>query len=298
MPQPHLILVTGAPRSGTTAVGNLLAKARRTGELYEPMNATVGDPSITAQFVVPGCSSFSHEDARHFVSRVVSRQLRPRRASTSQRNPYFNRTSRTIIFNRLDPFRKTTVWKDPFAFFLVPQIIDRGGIPVVVTIRSPWSLAGSFKRMGWTAQVNDLAQRMREAGLPVSDAIFASAMHETGPARSGSILWMLYYQTLLRWLNDGVELLPVEAVDLIERPDSVAMHLASYTGLPIRARPTPSHNAEPTNPEQLPNRAHIKNRSAASITEYWRKVLDDDEVSFCQNLCEPVWRQLQDRVRI
>ncbi len=298
MPEPRLILVTGAPRSGTTVVGELLTAASHTGELYEPMNASVGDPAIRNPFEVPGSADFSHEAGEAFIDRVAARRLRPRKASGTKRHPYFNRTNRTIVLDRLSPTRRRTVWKDPFAFFLTPQVVARGDIPVVVTLRDPLSLAGSFKRMDWAADVGGLARRMREAGLRVDETPETIAMTQADPVRTAAVLWNLCHRTLIGWLDQGLDVLPVTVSDLIERPAETSARLAAHTSLRVRPPAAPeSQGAQAGANAALPGKAHVKNRSATSITEYWKRVLDEDEAAFCRELCGSLWEELEARLR-
>ena len=58
---PHerrLILVTGVPRSGTTAVGQMLSLAAGAGALHEPFNYHSGLRHIANYFEIPGTVAF------------------------------------------------------------------------------------------------------------------------------------------------------------------------------------------------------------------------------------------------
>ena len=42
--------------------------------------------------------------------------------------------------------------------------VARAGIPVIVTVRNPWAVAASFKRLGWGFDVAGARRRLQEAG--------------------------------------------------------------------------------------------------------------------------------------
>ena len=54
MTTKDLILVTGMPRSGTTAVGEVLSTAAGTAVLHEPLNYLVGLSDVPHYFAFPG----------------------------------------------------------------------------------------------------------------------------------------------------------------------------------------------------------------------------------------------------
>ena len=59
----RLVLVTGTPRSGTTAVGSILAAAPGARELYEPFNRHVGMVEVDVDFPVVGAGTLDEPDA-------------------------------------------------------------------------------------------------------------------------------------------------------------------------------------------------------------------------------------------
>lgn len=276
MSRREVILVTGAPRSGTTVVGEYLLSSWRIRELYEPMNVNVGDRSIRNQFEVPGSQDFPATALDDLHDRIVRGRLRLRRANNARRNRYLNRTNRTMLAANVAPFASHLIWKDPFAFFCAPQLA-RKGVPVIVTVRDHLSLVGSFKRMEWSAPVASLSQRMREAGLTVNDEIFAQCQTAEGHAYTGALMWHLLHSALVGWMEAGEPLAVLENTELLDNPAQAAATLTKVTGIPV----TIERQEEPqeTQPDaDLPTKAHIKNRDAKSITDYWRKVLSDEEV--------------------
>ena len=279
----RLILITGAPRTGTTVVGEYLSGCSGVGELYEPMNANVGDRAVQNQFEIVGAGGFSTEVASDLIERIRRGKLHTKSPQNANRNRFLNRTKRTALSARYWPFYRTLVWKDPFAIFLAPEVAARGDIPVIVTIRDPLSVTGSFKRMNWTAPIADLIARMEEAGLKPPEAARTLLAQEQTPARAGMILWHLVHAELLRWLDAGVPLTPILTTDILTQPERFTATIKQSTGLEIKAPPGPEVAPIPPN-EDLPDKAHIKQRNLDNVSSYWKKVLTEDEAAECRAL--------------
>lgn len=66
----RIVLVSGAPRSGTTPVGSLLAMAQGASMLHESMNVETGDRRVTKPFPVPGSDGFAESDLHELVQDI------------------------------------------------------------------------------------------------------------------------------------------------------------------------------------------------------------------------------------
>jgi hypothetical protein len=277
MQERRVVLVTGMPRSGTTAIGKRLTFEPGTAELYEPMNRQVGDIRIRHQFELIGPTGFSEVQARAFVGAVRRGLLWGRwPGAETGRNPLFNRTRRTMAKVALNPRVRTVVWKDPFAVFWADWLARQGDVPVVFTLRAPLATAASFVRMGWSFDCAALVERLRANGdaaepVPPRPADVSVSCH------SAAVLWRIIHLRLRDWLAANSPICVIEIEDNLTRPDAVAVALAAATGLRI-APPAPL--AE-TSEARLPNRAHPGKRSSESITSYWRSVLTPGEIAFC-----------------
>ena len=70
----QMVLVTGAPRSGTTPVGAALALAPGVRMIYEPMGPT-GDRRIPVRFAIPGQRGLPMDVFRGFLDDLRSLRL-------------------------------------------------------------------------------------------------------------------------------------------------------------------------------------------------------------------------------
>ncbi|WP_034920923.1 sulfotransferase [Erythrobacter sp. SD-21] len=295
------VLVTGAPRSGTTAVGELLSRSPRAIELYEPMSDIVGDRAVADWFPIPGQEGFELPVADDLVERIQRRRLRcgwrPEAIQGTQgRNRFLNRTRRTAWLARLQPWKSTQVWKDPMALMLAPRLARTTDVPVIITVRDHLSLASSYKRMEWRPPVEGLVDRMQRAGLRFDARIPDLLGTGLDPMRAGAIAWNVFYGVVLDELRAGLPATVVLNSDLMLHPEAVRQRLIAVTGLSV---PAPREAAEEQSgaSEDLPQKAHIANRSLESITEYWKKTLSEDEVAFGRDLNDELWAELEPEIR-
>ncbi len=277
-----IYLITGAPRSGTTVIGEALIKAGAGRELYEPMNVAVGQKTVRNEFEIPNAAGFSEKDFRNLVQSIREKKLSPRVAfSSRKRNSFFNRTRRTMLAHAWSLRERPIVWKDPFAFFCAP-LAARESIPAIISYRDPLSLAGSFSRMDWFPDVADIANRLEHVGHEIQPEIRKLCDRAASSAQRGALLWNLFYTTLWNWLESGQDLKVIDVRMLKIEPVRASEMLSSWTGLNVRL---PSADGTSNlDVERLPQKAHIKNRSASSITDYWRKILTENEISFVNEI--------------
>ncbi len=140
------ILVTGVPRSGTTWLARVLAAAPGTALAgREPMN--------------PRGSQYGLGGTLHAWSRLESLtpgQRRRLRAAYRGYNPWVY--SRYGQRQWAAPFPRTTmVVKDPFAMLSLPAVVGATGAIPVLLYRHPAAVLASYRRMGWTADVAEVA---------------------------------------------------------------------------------------------------------------------------------------------
>ena len=294
------VLVTGAPRSGTTPVGELLSASPGTIEVYEPMSDVVGDRAVPNWFPIPGQQDFSHAAADDLVERICKRRVRngfrPKAIlGNLGRNRFLNRSRRTAILAKLQPWKRTQIWKDPMAFFVALRVARTTDMPVIVLVRDPLSLASSFARMSWRPPVEGLVERMQSVGMPVNSRIPAAIESEMDAAKAGAVAWNLIYSTLLREMREELPATVISTSDIMIDSEKVRQRLMAATGLSV---PAARKSVDETVGigEPLPEKAHIRNRSLESITKYWKKTLSKEQVRFSRDLNDELWAELEPEI--
>ena len=305
-----LILVTGTPRSGTTVVGDVLAEAAGTRYLYEPLNKWVGLREIDEDFPVVGSSSFPPERLADLLGRIarLDLKLKPgvfphdegwrrlaKRVSGS-------RTTMSYRLCRLDPRLRTMVWKDPFALYLAGSVAG-AGLPVVVTVRNPWAVAASFKRLSWGFDAADLHRRLTEAGRPPSlDP--ATLDDPTDPVTNAAIHWTFAHEQLMAHLDEGRDLRLVDLEDIVEQPEAAYRGLYEHVGLrwtPEIAATITERYAEGTGASAAPTSTkphEWRDRDVSQVNRYWSGILSEEEAERVRRIVGSLWDETRARCQV
>lgn len=306
MSERRLILVTGSPRSGTTAVGQALSEGIGVCNLHEPFNYHVGLRSVQRYFEIPGSNGFSDEDLRHTVESI--RRLRLRyKPGVFPGEPGLRRLAKRVFGGRavtwyrrcrFSPGVDTIIWKDPFACFFAAGLAEDHDVQVIVTLRNPWAVAGSFKRMGWAFDLADIHSRLSEAGVPGTCPLDQDTVCTRDPVRNGAAIWTLVYGVLEeanRRLAGQIRFLDLDSVVA----DPVPTFKGLYRDLDLpwsprverRIRRRYVHREDGVSAPRA-QRAHDQRRDLDAVNTYWRQLLDDDEVEVVTETSGSLWERL------
>ncbi len=282
----RIVLVTGAPRSGTTVVGDVLAARRGSVALYEPMNIQSGDKRFGVPFPVPGASGFDAGALDDFLAdlRVLRLDLRsgvfPHETGVAAfgKRLIGSRARASLRGARLRPWADTLVWKDPFALLCVPALIGLG-LPVIVTYRPAAAIAASFKRLNWTFDVEAIHRRAVVGGLDVAPP---STGERVGRETVCAVhIWRLCVEMCLSLGSGGP--LTVSTGDLAAAPGPAFDAIFARAGLAADARAAREIGARfrPRAAAAIPSgHPHSRNRDPRSVNSYWREVLSAEERAF------------------
>ena len=314
VPRSHklrLVLVTGAPRSGTTPVGAALALAPGARMIYEPMGPT-GDRRIPVGFAIPGQAGLSVDVFRDFLDdlKALRLDLKPQKRRSHANMIFSQRLIRSIIGSRtrltywtakLAPNFATLVWKDPMAAFAVPSVLSHG-IPTVICIRSPLAHAASFKRKGWTADIASIYPHFRDCygAVPEIERLIAADQKPKSVA-SASMLWHLVYLLAYRtscgeFGRFSVPLLLISGTELEANEMQVYCRMYENLGLPFEGRPRrwlEGRAGQAVEDSGGATRTHDWRRSILATNSYWKHTLTDEEVEFVHKLNSRIFQKLE-----
>ena len=306
----RIVLVTGCPRSGTTAVGSVMAAGSYSRYLYEPFNFHSGVEQVSRYFEVPGSGDFSMETFDGIVQgiRAVNLELRsglfPEDKGLKRllKSAVGGRSRISYALCRMDWRLKTVIWKDPIAVFASLAAAQRHGIPVLVTLRDPVAVAASFRRMRWSFDLEDINRRLLPMGLDESYIIHSFKDHLHRSVVNGAILWRLIYGAVLRWSNECDLIRFVDIGDIIKRPDAVYRELYDHYSLSWSAhvqrvinRKYASRSGRWTrSSEDLPRRAHIAGRNLAELNSYGEKLLEASEIRIIEEITGAIWSSISE----
>ncbi|WDQ17485.1 hypothetical protein [Rhodopirellula sp. P2] len=295
-----VLLVTGAPRSGTTPVGHMLSMVPGAFELYEPMGPT-GDCRFVTRFPIPGEPTLPVPSLVQFVEDMRRLRLRfkpQRRPGHRQFEALFTRffgtrSLRSYRLAKLQRHKRLLIWKDPHAVFCASSSFDLD-FRAVVSIRSPHAHAASFKRLGWISGAKEIYPRYRaEFGEIAGFEDWIERVGDT-PVGSAALLWHLIHQRFVAISTEArgnVYLFNMEKVAKDER--SAYQALFSWLGesMPQKAEDVLSSRNKFKTRKTMPNSntVHDFNRSAAQANSYWQKVLSKKEIELVSELNSSLW---------
>jgi hypothetical protein len=219
------ILITGAPRSGTTWVGQMLSLSPQVGYINEPFNPT-HQPGICS-CVFPRWYMYVHSGNEpeyepglaamlSFRYNVIA-QLRQRPSGSNVEA--LARDGWNFMRARLRGARP--LMKDPIAVFSSDWLARTFDPAVVVLVRHPAAFAASVKRLGWALPFRDLlAQRilLREHLAEFEDELHHEAEGRTDPVSQAALMWRLVYTVLVRFSHTHPDWLFLRQEDLAQNP--------------------------------------------------------------------------------
>jgi hypothetical protein len=268
-PKPRRpILVTGVPRSGTTWLARLLAAAPHTSMPgREPMNPR------GRQFALGGA-----------IDAWVRRETFPPHEAAVIRRCYAGREPRT--FSRFGlrqwaaPLPSTrVVVKDPFAVLSIGAVHDVADAVPVLLYRHPAAVLASYRRMGWTADADEMV-----------------ALGGPKPAGDGDLaamaaMWSWCHQIALRDLDRiGLGLVVSHHAMTV---GGAAAHRALCSLLDLD--PPPAVGVDMTGRERREGVLHDFARSTDAIEEGWRDGVTAEEIAVMDELVGSVWAELEHR---
>jgi hypothetical protein len=280
------ILVTGPPRSGTTWVGKTLALSPSVGYLHEPFSIATSKGLSSAPF--PRMFEFvdEHNEALYApgLERTMSfdyalgPQLRTLRTPRDLARTLRDRAA----FRALQDGERRPLLKDPIAVFSAEWLARRYGAAVVLTVRHPAAVAGSFKRLGWQPRFQLFLEqpRLLETLLaPFADEIAVYARGGQSPLEQGAFLWRLIASVLEGYRARHPDWLVVRQEDLSRDPVERFAVAFAYLGLTFdqAIRDQVIANSSAGNPDALAKAHAIQLDSLAALAS-WKRHLTQDEI--------------------
>ena len=236
------ILVTGLPRSGTSWIGKMLAAGGGVIYVNEPLNPR--HPPGRSPGVLNADISHRYQyicadnDDRWTVAFNDMLRLRYHLAAELRRNhaPY----DLAVAMKYAKEFavgkvrRHRVLIDDPFGVMSAAWFARRLNCQVVVSVRHPVSVVGSWRRLGWKGRLDDVLDQpllMRDLLGPYEDELRAAA-GSTDPVTKTAVLWRVTYAALGDLDVREPGLLNIQRYeDLASNPESGFRELYATCGL-------------------------------------------------------------------
>ncbi|MEW5870915.1 MAG: sulfotransferase [Chloroflexota bacterium] len=292
------ILVTGAHRSGTTWVGQMLTASREAAYISEPLNI-LHRPGVFAAPTTHWYTYICQENQDQFLP-ALRQTLRFRYhtwaeiRSLRSRKDFLRmlRDWNTFLFGRLG--KKRAVLKDPFAFFSAPWFASTLDCQVVITLRHPAAFASSLKRLDWPFDFKDLLAQpllMRHVLSPFREDMEKALQASDDVIGLASLLWRILYSIVAQYQTQYPHFHIVRHEDLSLDPVEGFRVLYEKLGLHFtpRARETILKASSAENPKELSKRNiyAVQLDSRANLRN-WKKRLSPGEIQRVRQITQEV----------
>ncbi len=305
-PPQKPILVTGAIRSGTGWIGQILAAAPiPIGYIWEPFSPIHRPGTLAVRWphwfeyvCAENCAPYTAAIERSLAFRYdIRAELRSLRSAKDA-----GRMGRDV--GRWRGYRAqgaAPLYKDPIAVYSAEWLADRFDMDVVMITRHPCAFAASIKRLHWphTERFGDLLAQplvMRDFLGGYEEQLRAYAAREHDIVDQAILLWNIQTEAIARvrerraseWAFTRLEdysRAPVERFrDLFAH-----MRLPWDDGVEALARAT----SDPSNPAEASRPDSVRRDSATHITN-WKRRLTAEEITRVRVGTEPLWTQFYD----
>ncbi len=222
------ILVTGAPRSGTTFLGTVLSLNRGVSFIYEPMSRVYGLRDVPDPLLYVRAGSSYEPTAERMTRDLLAgrgqfRKPPPDAAAASRPRAIARRMLGSEVSLRyrrdaLNPLRRRWLVKDPWAAMSSEWLHRQLGMQTVVLVRHPVPVVRSWQRFGWDMRIQELMaidELMADHLGPLVEGVDVDALD---PVENAALVWRAYYFVLNRYLDRNPEMIAVRHEDLSARP--------------------------------------------------------------------------------
>ncbi|MCX6583694.1 MAG: sulfotransferase [Candidatus Aminicenantes bacterium] len=281
------ILITGAHRSGSTWVGQMVGKSAEVCYIFEPFNKDFGPGVCRAVFDTwfPYVTVENEGPYRRCISEILEYKFHSFKElmlikTKSQARLWWENFYR---FKRAGIKKQRVLFKDPIAFFSAPWLAEVFDFQVVVLIRHPAAFAGSLKRLQWHFPFNDfLKQPLLMAGplRRFKEEIERAAREPLDIIQQAALLWKIIYARVLDYRQEhpGWIYLRHEDISL----DPVGEFRSLYEALGLTFTPAIEQHIREysagSNPKERPDKqaTFLKRDSKENIAGWKKHMLPGD----------------------
>ena len=295
---PDAVFVTGAHRSGTTVLGEILARASGTWTVWEPFNQHWGLAAVNGPYrhIQRGTQDQALDDLETYLRSGRGRWAVKQQGHRARQYVSQVRRNRRRRRDWGGAAGKVPIVKDPFILLAIEAIQPRlTRRPVVVAVRHPCAWIASLRRMGWPAgpELNALIRQRELHETYLSDLLPHRDWEQADELEAGARAWAcLYRMVLVQSRSSEVAVVPMETFG--ETPDHVIRRLFAITRLPA---PEPIVQIADEFTRQtgvvVPQhgKRHELRRDAKALSTAWRSHFDEAEVRVVRRITEPVFSE-------
>jgi len=204
--RPAPVLVTGAPRAGTSFVGKLLQAGGDLVYVNEPMNPSHPpgrSPGVLNAAVEHYFHYICHDNDEAWLgafrdTAALKYQLLAELRANRRSYDLARAVKYAIAFTMGRLRGKAALLDDPYAVMSLAWLVERVGVRAVVIVRDPATFVGSWRNLGWTVDPGELVDQpllMRDHLDPFRDELQALRGSDDWLATS-CLMWRATYRVV------------------------------------------------------------------------------------------------------
>lgn len=292
------VVVTGAHRSGTTLVGDIVCRAAGTWTVWEPFNRHWGLRAVDIAYPWLGARDAAAPEVRALRSYLESGRAGWRVKADGRRPLEVGARSAVATARRFAEHARhrgeTPVVKDPFVLLalgaLQPRVTRR---TAVVTIRHPCSWLLSLRRMSWPAghELNALQRQEELWERHLRDLLPRRNWSRADDLEAAARAWACLYRMVAVQAREGADVLVLPMEAFSRRPVDVLRQLFDALALPAPhdLEAVAREYAGSSTVSPAPGTKHVLQRDSRALATAWRSALSAEEVRRVRDICEPVF---------
>jgi hypothetical protein len=192
------ILVTGAPRTGTTFLGHVIAMAQGVGYVREPFNSDFGLKNLPHQFLylyegMEDEARFKRMAADLVDGRAVFKRMPVRKAKDRKqalgRAIFGSGSNYSYLKAKYNPAVSRYLLKDPMACLASEYLHKQLGVQVVIVVRHPMPTIASMRRVNLDHQLDVLVRQKHLYDLYLKDILGGVRLDRLSSLERRSLLW-------------------------------------------------------------------------------------------------------------
>ena len=236
------VFVTGAIRSGTTFVGQILSLPREVDFINEPFNPLSGMPGIKRwyPYLRPSLDTEEMKYYHELSKNIFTYDLKLKNWYPDS-DPLTKKISKTLLGNRgvfylrlakPNIFHNTAIIKDPTGNLLTEYFYQQFKVKPVILIKHPLSFIASLQRVNWPIKHNwILNQTALVDDYFANDLKFVDREYEE-PILAAAAYWRALHKVLLSQLERYPDWQMITHEELCREPISVFKKLYQALNLP------------------------------------------------------------------
>ena len=292
------ILVTGANRSGTTWVGEMLALSRRILWIYEPFNWQLAPPRIAGPCPFPthfhAVTAGDDREAERYIRRRLLASLASGRSFEAPGGGRAGAALRALgaIPGCLTGRRRALI-KDPTALMSAEWMAERFGSRIVIVVRHPGAYVASIMRVDWPMNPETLLDQKAVTDRLPADLVDAARRYTEGRTkrpgfdlRDTAWFWTLLYAEVDRLRTAHPDWILVRHEDLSLDYLAGFRELYSEMGLPWNdgVEERISDHCRRGNVKDPGSEIMVLKRDSLSTVTRWKDVLGEDDIAVVRDI--------------